>query len=242
MNEKPGTGALLPFALLLGAGTIAAGTAALIAGAGKKREPNRPEPENSVAPQLEWFGGVNRFNVEALAFLFASENEHASMLVWALQALAANNFARQLGRSRPKIRSIGDMLQSGVDKKAKKRFYALGWGSQYDRSTNITRWGATSAGRSPLRVNWRYFEAAERFLLNKVDLFGLRGNSAEVMPAPYEWLRINSFIQHDQFGETVLRQAGPEAEIDPSKVVAEWGKPRLVIAVEGLHFYATGGR
>lgn len=239
MNEKPGLGPLLPLALLLGAGTIAAGAAALVLGG---RKPARPAPApEPVSARLEWFGGVTRFNLDALAFLFASENENASLLVWALQALAANNFARQLGRTRPRIRSIGDMLQSGVEKKTKQRFYALGWGPQYDRVTKITRWGATNAGRTPLRVNWRFFEAAERFLLNKIDLTSLHGKRGEEIPPPYEWMRINSFLQREHFGETVIRQAGPDAEQDPAKVVAQWGKPRLVASVEGLDFYATGG-
>jgi len=241
VSEKPGSGAAVPL-LLAGLGVaLATGAALVIGGGAKSRTEPAPTAEPSQPIKLDWFGGVSRFNIDALAFLFATENENASLLVWALQALAANNFARQLGRTRPKIRSIGDMLQSGVNKKLKKRFYSLGWGLQYDRSTNITRWGGTTAGTNPLAVNWRYFEAAERFLLNKIKLDELHGKRGESMPPKSEWLRINTFLQHERFGETVIRQAGPDAETDPSKVVAEWGKPRLVIAVEGLHFYASGG-
>lgn len=239
MSQKRGSGAALPLALAA-VGTALAASAALVLGGGRSQpaEP-RPEPEPS-SPKLEWFGGVNRFNVDALAFLFASENEDASLLVWALQALSANNFARQLGRTLPGIRSIGDMLQSGVNKKLKQRYYKLGWGHQYDKETNITRWGATHKGKSPLKVAWRYFEMAERLLLNKIDFDTLRGRRGESMPPRYEWLRMNSFVQYEHFGETVIRQAGPEAETDMSKVVDKW-KPRLVISVEGLNFYATGG-
>lgn len=242
MTEKPGSGAALPIALAA-LGTALAAGAALVLGSGGQTRPTPAKFHREAEPRdakLEWFGGVTRFNIDALAFLFASENEDASFLVWALQGLAANNFARQLGRTRPKIKSIGDMLQSGFDKKLKKRFYDLGWGPQYDRATNITRWGATSAGRRPLTVSWRYFEMAERLLLNKINFDELRGRRGESMPARHEWLRINSFVQYERFGETVIRQAGPEAEIDLSKVVKEW-KPRLVIQAEGLNFYATGG-
>ena len=240
MNEKPGTGPAVPLVLAAVGAMLAAGTALMLGGARKPRA-GRPAEPVPTDIKLDWFGGVSRRNIDALAFLFASENEDASLLVWALQGLAANNFARQLGRARPNVRNIGDMLQSGYDKKLKKRYYGLGWGPQYDRHSNITRWGATSAGQSPLKVGWRYFEMAERLLLNKIAFDDLRGRRGESMPPKHEWLRINSFLQHERFAETVIRQAGSDAETDVSKVIKEWGKPRLVISAEGLNFYATGG-
>ena len=70
----------------------------------------------------------------------------------------------------------------------------------------------------------------------------LRGKRGEVMPPWHEWTLINSFLQYEGFGETVIRQAGPDAETDPEAVLSRWGKPRLVASVEGIRFYAPGGR
>lgn len=238
-RHSDNSGFWIPLALVAGAGTLAAAAAALV-GSGKRT----PAPPESSPPSMliEWFGGVSRRNIDALAFVFASENESASLLVWALQALAANNFAKQLGRAHKRIVSIGDMLQSGIDKGSGKRLYDLEWGPQYDKARKITRWASTSAGRAPLRVNWMKFEMAERLLLNRVNFTELRGKRGEHMPPLSEWTRINSFLQYEGFGETVIRQAGPDAETDPEAVLSRWGAPRLVASVEGIRFYAPGGR
>lgn len=239
-RDSDSSGIWTPLALVAGAGMLAVATAAVLVGSSKRPPvPAEPPPPGTL---IEWFGGVSRRNIDALAFLFASENEHASLLVWALQALAANNFAKKLGHSHKRITSLGDMLQSGVDKSSGKRLYDLGWGPQYDRTKKITRWASTSAGRAPLRVNWMKFEMAERLLLNRVNFADLRGKRGEVMPPWHEWARINSFLQYEGFGETVIRQAGPDAETDPEAVLSRWGKPRLVASVEGIRFYAPGGR
>ena len=57
------------------------------------------------------------------------------------------------------------------------------------------------------------------------------------MPAESDWQRMTSFLQYEGFGETVLRQAGDDAETDPDKVIASWGSPRLIASVEGVRFY-----
>lgn len=240
-QRSDNSGLWIPLALVAGAGALAT-VAAVLVGAGAKRttEPAAPLPPPSTP--IDWFGGVSRSNIDALAFLFASENESASLLVWTLQALAANNFARQLGRSRKQITNLASMLQSGVDKGTGRRLYDLGWGPQYDRAKKITRWASTVAGRTPLRVNWMKFEMAERLLLNRVNYTELRGKRDETMPSWPEWTQINSFLQYEGFGETVIKQAGPEAETDPAVVLSRWGSPRLVASVEGVRFYAPGGR
>ena len=86
---------LLPVALV---GT-AATAAALILGSNKpSTAPTEGTSERQLAspplPVISWFGGASRANIDALAFLFASENAKGSLLLWALQALAANTFAR----------------------------------------------------------------------------------------------------------------------------------------------------
>lgn len=247
-RQRDSAGNWMPLAIVAGVGTLAAAGALLLT----RRKHEEPPVLDLPAPRIEWLGGMTRPNLDALAFLFASENPNASLLVWALQALSANNFARQLAHSDRRITSIRDMLQSGIEKKTiklpsgiekktRKRFYELGWGRQYDKERHITRWGATSAGRTPLKVQWHFFEMAERLLLNRVEFQELRGKRGETMPPSREWTRMNSFLQYEEFGETVIRQAGEDAETDPDVVAAKW-KARLVISIEGLRFYATGGR
>lgn len=240
-QRSDSSGLWIPLALLAGAGTLAAAAAVLV-GSGSRRTPAPVSPLPPLSPSIDWFGGASRSNIDALAFMFASENESASLLMWALQALAANNFARQLGRARKQITDIASMLQSGVDKGSGRRLYGLGWGPQYDKEKKIKRWAATAAGRTPLRVNWMKFEMAERLLLNRVNYTELRGKRGETMPPWPEWLQINSFLQYEGFGETVIRQAGPDGETDPEVVLSRWGSPRLVASVEGVRFYAPGGR
>lgn len=240
-QRSDSSGLWIPLALVAGAGTLAAAAAVLV-GSGSKKTPAPASPLPPPSPRIDWFGGVSRSNIDALAFMFASENESASLLVWTLQALAANNFARQLGRRRKQITDLASMLQSGVDKGSGRRLYSLGWGLQYDKAKRIKRWAATEAGRTPLRVNWMKFEMAERLLLNRVNYTELRGKRGETMPPWPEWTQINSFLQYEGFGETVIRQAGPDAETDPEVILAQWGSPRLVASVEGVRFYAPGGR
>jgi len=230
---------LLPAALV---GTAATAAAILVGGSKPQTEPaggaHAPSAQpTSPPPEIGWFGGASRPNIDALAFLLASENEHGSLLLWALQALAANTFAKQLGRAHAQVKSIADMLRSGIHKPTRKRLYGLPWGPQYDKQTHITRWAATSAGQHPSRVVWHYFEFAERLLKNQIALAELRGRRGETMPKESDWGRMTSFLQYEGFGETVLRQAGEEAETDPDKVLASWGSPRLIASVEGVRFY-----
>lgn len=226
---------LLPVALL---GAAAAGVAAVVGTSKPSAVPpaNKQTPAEPL-PTIAWFGGLSRDNIDALAFLFASENEHGSLLLWALQALAANTFAKQLGRAHAQVKSIADMLKSGIHKPTRKRLYGLQWGPQYDKEAKIKRWAATSAGQNPGRVAWHYFEFAERLLKNQIALAELRGRRGETMPPESDWGRMTSFLQYEGFGETVLRQAGDEAETDPDKVLASWGSPRLIASVEGVRFY-----
>lgn len=235
---------LLPVAL---AGTAATAAAILVgtakpgtAPAGGVGEPTPLPPTPTPPPALAnvpWFGGASRENIDALAFLFASENPDGSLLLWTLQALAANTFARQLGRAHAQVRSIADMLRSGINKGTRKRVYELPWGRQYDKTTKVTRWAATTAGLQLSAVGWRFFESAERLLKNQIRLTDLRGRRGETMPPESDWYRMTSFLQYEGFGETVLRQAGEDAETDPDEVLKRWGSPRLIASVEGVRFY-----
>lgn len=230
---------LLPMALAGTAATAAAvllgsGKPSTVPAGGRSIEPVAP---STPLPAISWFGGASRDNIDALAFMFASENAKGSLLLWALQALAANTFAKQLGRAHRQVQSIADMLKSGVNKVTHKRVYALPWGLQYDKATKIKRWAATSEGLNASGVGWRYFEFAERLLKNQIVLTELRGRRGETMPPESDWHRMTSFLQYEGFGETVLRQAGDEAETDPEKVLERWGSPRLIASVEGVRFY-----
>ena len=229
---------LLPVALAGGAATAAA----LLLGSSQPtpapaRGSGAPALSAPSLPVVSWFGGASRENIDALAFMFASENANGSLLLWSLQALAANNFARQLGRAHAQIRSIADMLKSGVNKVTRRRVYALPWGLQYDKTTKIKRWAATSEGARPSSVGWRFFEFAERLLKNQIALTELRGRRGETMPLESDWHRMTSFLQYEGFGETVVRQAGDDAETDPNKILERWGSPRLITSVEGVRFY-----
>ena len=231
---------LLPVALAGGAATAAA----LLLGSSQPtpapaRGSGAPALSAPSLPVVSWFGGASRENIDALAFMFASENANGSLLLWSLQALAANNFAKQLGRAHAQVQSIADMLKSGVNKATRKRLYALPWGLQYDKATKIKRWAATSEGLHAGRVGWRFFEFAERLLQNQVPLTELRGKRGELMPPEAVWHRMTSFLQYEGFGETVLRQAGEEAETDPDKLLERWGSPRLFASVEGVRFYGV---
>jgi hypothetical protein len=230
---------LLPVAL---AGTAATAAAVLLASSKPSTAPAgggaaEPVTASVPLPAIAWFGGASRDNINALAFLFASENAKGSLLLWTLQALAANTFAKQLGRAHAQVRSIADMLRSGYNKATRKRVFALPWGLQYDKATKITRWAATSEGLHPSGVGWRYFEFAERLLKNQIALTELRGRRGETMIPARDWHRMTSFMQYENFGETVLRQAGEDAETDPEKVLKSWGSPRLIASVEGVRFY-----
>jgi len=235
---------LIPAAL---AGTAATAAALLIAGGkpnaapaeGAKEPAPEPLPALASLPAISWFGGASRANIDALAFMFASENANGSLLLWALQGLAANNFAKQLGRAHAQVQCIADMLKSGINKMTRKRVYGLPWGLQYDKTTKIKRWAATSEGLHASRVGWRFFEFAERLLKNQIQLTELRGQRGERMPPEGVWHRMTSFLQYEGFGETVLRQAGEEAETDPDRVLERWGSPRLFASVEGVRFYGV---
>ena len=231
---------LIPAALV---GTAATAAALLVASTKPSTVPpggaTEPAPSQPPQPVISWFGGASRANVDALAFMFASENPRGSLLLWALQALAANTFARQLGRTRSQVQSIADMLKSGYDQAKRKRVYGLPWGLQYDKATKIKRWAATTEGKRPSAVGWHFFEFAERLLKNQIALTELRGRRGETMPPQSDWHRMSSFLQYENFGETVLRQAGEDAETDPDKVLESWGSPRLIASVEGVRFYGN---
>lgn len=210
-----------------------ASLAFLLNGGGSAPQPNTPRERRPI----DWFGGNGRDNVLALAFLFASENAGGSLLLWALQGIAANNWARLLARGHPQIRSIADMLRCGIVKKDKRWYYQLGWGPQFDKGTHVTRWAATSAGRVPMAVSWHFTEFAERLLNNRIDLEQLVGRRGETLPDLERLRRIHSFLQYEGFGEIVVRQAGKDAERNPDVVVRNWGDPHLMASVEGVRFY-----
>lgn len=185
---------------------------------------------------IDWLGGDTADNRDALRFMLASENPRSSTLVWALQAIAANNWARLLARKHPQVRSLRDMLQSGVGP-SKRRLFDLGWGPQASRATGITRWASTSAGLHPQQVSPVLTGFARQLLENEVDFAALRGRRGELMPPPSEWPRIHSFLQYEGFAQIVRAQVGPSAESNPEHVIAAWGHPRRIAAVEGVYFY-----
>lgn len=229
---------LLWASLLLSAGTGLGAVLWTVLRSGPQQHhlQNLEPPLDGYAP-IAWAGGATRANVDALRFMLASENPHHSQLVWALQALAANNWTRLLARRHQRVVTIANMLQSGVNKRTHRRLFDLEWGPQADRRTGIVRWAATSAGRQPMRVPWHFTEFAERILNNRLDLPSLRGHRGEKMPPEADWSRMTSFLQYEAFGETVRAQVGDDAETDPDKVVATWGNPRLIASVEGVRFY-----
>ena len=197
-----------------------------------------PNPAPAVPPPpITWLGGLSRANIDALAFMLASENPSKSTLLWALQAIAANNWAKILRHAKLPINSIADMLRSGVIKKTKKRLYNLPWGRQFDQQTKIVRWAATSAGATPLNVKMHFYEMAERLLANRIDLQSLRGRKGEQLPNGEVLARIHSFLQYEGFGETVQRQTGSDEPADVETVLADWGNPSVLAEVDGVRFY-----
>ena len=219
-----------PVALLLGGAVLAGATttAFLLAGG---TPPGSPGPG-----RIHWLGGNTAENRDAVRFLLASENPRSSALVWALQALAANNWAHLLARKHEHVRSLRDMLQAGRGSSKQWRFQ-LGWGPQADRTTGIIRWASTSAGVHPEQVSPVITAFASLLLENQVDFTALRGRRGERMPPAAEWSRVHSFLQYEGFAHIVRAQVGPGAETDPDKVLAAWGHPRRIAAVEGVHFY-----
>lgn len=226
---------LIP-ALLTAAGVAGVGVA-LVLGT-SARPADSPKTALSAPPVLvDWFGGASQQNIEALAFLFASENETGSLLLWALQALSANNWARLLAGKHPKVKSIADMLRAGIEKATKRWHYGLDWGPQYDKPRKITRWAATTRGLAKSSVGWRYFEFAQRLLENRIPLDELRGKRGETMVPRAQWSTPVSFLQYEGFGETVQRQAGEGADTDVETVLRRWHTPPLIASVEGVRFY-----
>ena len=193
-----------------------------------------PEPAGPV--RIDWLGGNTAENRDAVRFLLASENPRSSALVWALQALAANNWAHLLARKHAQVRSLCDMLQAGRGS-SKQWLFRLGWGPQANRTTGVIRWASTSAGLHPEQVSPVITAFARQLLDNQVDFGALRGRRGERMPPIADWSRIHSFLQYEGFAQIVRAQVGPGAETDPEKVLAAWGHPRRMAAVEGVHFY-----
>ena len=195
------------------------------------------KPVTPVQPQsygTEWFGNPAD-NADAIAAMIASENPEGSYLLWSLQAAAANNFARRLGRAYPSyIKSIGDMLQSGIVKgKGRQRLFALGWGPQYNPQTHVTRFASTSAMQRG--IPRRFIDFALALIQGRLDIWALRGRRGEALPKLADPSQITSFLQIAHFAATVAAQGGGES--DPAKVVARWGNPPFIVEVEGVRFY-----
>ncbi len=245
MSRRKECCGLWPPLLLMGGGNVA--TLIWLAFRSQSTSPLRQQSEHRIpyppvlgnfpTTPIAWMGGATRSNVDALRFMLASENPRHSLLVWALQSLAANNWTYLLSRKDPRIQSLRDMLQSGMDRHTKKRLYDLNWGVQADRKSGIVRWASTHAGKQPSSVPWYITEFAERILTNRLDLHALHGRRGEVMPPEPDWLQITSFLQYEGFAETVRVQVGNDSETDPDKVVKRWGNPRLIASVEGIRFY-----
>lgn len=215
------------------AGVVAAGV--LLGTAAPSNQ--RPAPAQPISPPVDWFGGASAANMEALGYLFASENESGSLLLWTLQALSANNWAGLLARKHPQVRSIADMLRAGYEKSAKRWHFGLDWGPQYDKVRKITRWAATTKGLSKSSLNWRFFEFASRLLKNELNLAELTGKRGERMIPWEQWGDPVSFLQYEGFGETVQRQVGADVDTDVEHVLRRWDQPRLITSVEGVRFY-----
>lgn len=194
------------------------------------------KPVTPVQPQsygTEWFGNPAD-NADAIAAMIASENPEGSYLLWSLQAMAANNFARRLGRAYPSyIKSIGDMLQSGIVKGKGQRLFALGWGPQYNPKTHVTRFASTSAMQRG--VPRRFTDFALALIQGRLDIWALRGRRGEALPRSADPAQITSFLQIAHFAAVVKAQGGGES--DPAKVVARWGNPPFIVEVEGVRFY-----
>lgn len=232
---------ILPYAVAGAVLAVAGGSLlALSAGGGSTAPSPTPSVPNAEPEPIVWLGGPVRDNVDGLAYMLASENPDQSLLLWALQAIAANNWAKLLRAARHPIHNIGDMLRSGVIKKTRKRSFNLAWGPQFDKSTKMVRWAATTAGTKPTSVDWRFFEFAERMLAGRIDLTELQGRRGERLPQNSVLRRIHSFLQTERFGETVQRQTGSDEPGDLQSVLESWGDPRLLAAVDGVAFY--GGR
>jgi hypothetical protein len=88
-----------------------------------------------------------------------------------------------------------------------------------------------------MSVGWRFTEFAERLLRGRLQLELLRGKRGETLPPLRTLMRITSFLQYENFGEIVLRQAGEGAETDPNVVIQSWGNPGLLYEIEGIRFY-----
>lgn len=217
------------------AGVAIAGTigAVILAMRSAKPSAKAVSPVNQQNYGTEWFGNPAE-NADAIAALVASENPEGSYLLWSLQAAAANNFARRLGRAYPSyIKSIGDMLQSGIVKGKGQRLFALGWGPQYNPQTNVTRFASTSAMRRG--IPRRFTDFALALIQGRLDIWALRGRRGEALPKGADPRQITSFLQIAHFAATVRAQGGGES--DPAKVVARWGNPPLIVEVEGVRFY-----
>ncbi|MFO0577598.1 MAG: hypothetical protein U1A78_26640 [Polyangia bacterium] len=184
---------------------------------------------------IAWLG-PRPDNFEALRFMLASENPERSTLVWALQAIAANNWAHRVARVAPAVRSIRDMLQAGSVKK--KYTTGIGYGPQAERVKGIVRWAATSAALDGRRIAPAIDEFTSRLLSGQVDLAALRGRKGERMPSPKEYAQIISFLQADGFDDIVDRQIGPGDYKVEDKIEA-WGNPPLIVEVEGIRFYGS---
>ena len=131
---------------------------------------------------IAWMG-ARADNFEALRFMLATENPDRSLLVWALQAIAANNWTHRVARVAPKVRSIKDMLQAGAV--AKKYTTGIGYGPQAVRSKRIVRWAGTTAAIDGRRIAPAIDEFTSRLLSGQVDLSALRGRKGERhAPAP----------------------------------------------------------
>jgi hypothetical protein len=160
--------------------------------------------------------------------------------VWALQAIAANNWARVVAQKHPEVKNIADMLQGGVKgpKGHKSWVFGLGWGTQFDKSTGVTRWASTRAGLQPDKVPAAISSFVQQLLSGSIDLVALRGPKGQALPDPSTWPKIRSFLQYKNFSQVVQAQQGDQAEHNPDDVVAAWGNPSLLADVDGVRFYA----
>ena len=169
---------ILPVAL---AGTAATAAAVLLGSSAQRRSPTDTggaEPASPLLPvhDLVWFGSAPRGKHRRAGVPFRIREREADRCCCGhCKRWPPTTSPSSLGGRISQVRSIADMLKSGIHKPTRKRVYGLPWGHQYDKQTKITRWAATTEGLHASAVGWRFFEFAERLLKNQIALTRLRG-------------------------------------------------------------------
>ena len=179
---------------------------------------------------ISWFGGASRANIDALAFLFASENAKGSLLLWTLQALAANTFAKQLGRAHPQVEvkmtrtlhSLGATLLApaaaavvSVSFPQAERYTDAERGAEAERVRQALAQALTALGGSLLPAA----QSLEVQVLD-IDLAGERrplrraGADARVMRGTVDWPRIRLHFTWREGDRVLADEVADIADMD----------------------------